>query len=220
MIQLIIFGTRGVTWTKNNGQFDCPRCGPQSEFRHKTVRRFFTLYFIPVIPLDLLGEYIECSNCQGTYHTEILEYDSEAVGANAARQVDAIFVVAIKQVMIAMLLADGVIDDEEVKELQMIFEKVSGISVTEQDLREEIAVVQQQDSEALEIVQKLSPHLNDKGKELVISAAFNIAAADGHVDESETRFLKEIADAMELTPAHLNGLLAELAQAPVGANLA
>ena len=45
---MIIFGTRGVTFGGHAGEFHCPGCGwtPQP-YEHKTVRRFFTQYFIP-----------------------------------------------------------------------------------------------------------------------------------------------------------------------------
>ena len=109
-----------------------------------------------------------------------------------------------------MLLADGVIDDDEVQELQATFEDLAGVPVTEQDLREEIAVIQQQGSGAIDLISGLAGGLNDKGKEMVITAAYQIAAADGHVDESEHRLLQEIAQTMNLSPAHLKGIMSGL----------
>lgn len=207
MLAFIIFGTRGVTSTREQGNFHCPQCGPSSPFKHKSVRRFFTLYFIPVIPMDKLGEYVECGRCQGTYHVDILSYSPE----NDGEHVQALFMVAMKQVMIAMLLADGVIDDDEVNELKVMFEDLAGVAVTEQDLREEIAVIQQQGSNAIEMVQSIAPGLNDKGKEMVITAAYQIAIADGRVDPAEQALIEEVAEAMEISQAHLKGIMSELA---------
>ena len=211
---MIIFGWRGVTFTKEQGQFHCPSCGPNINFRHKTVRNFFTLYFIPVIPLNSLGEYVECQQCQGTFHHDILNYDPAAQGQTA----EAIFMVAAKQLMISMLLADGIIDDSEVKELQIIFEDLAGAEVTEEDLREEIAIVQQSDSDPLALVAEFAPTLNDRGKEILITAAYQIAIADGVVDPSERQLLHEIADTLQLSKAHLRGILAELESPAIGVN--
>ena len=213
MIPFIIFGTRGVTSKKEHGMFFCPQCGTEAEYVHKSVRRFFTLYFIPVIPLDHLGEYVECKACQGTYDVQILNYDPAA----GEQQVEALFMVAMKQVMIAMLLADGVIDDDEVNELKATYEDLAGVPVTEQDLREEIAVIQSEGSDAIEMVQHLASGLNDKGKEMVVTAAYQIAIADGVVDASEQQLLQDIGDALELSPAHFRGIMADLQQLP-GAN--
>jgi hypothetical protein len=32
-------------------------------YHHKRATRFFTLYFIPLVPLKDLGEYVECQTC-------------------------------------------------------------------------------------------------------------------------------------------------------------
>lgn len=203
---MIIFGWRGVTSTKEKGLFHCPRCGPNLDYRHKSVRNFFTLYFIPIIPLNHLGEYVECQRCQGTFHHEILQYDPAAEG----QMTQAIFMVAAKQLMISMLLADGVIDDNEVKELQTIFEELAGVEVTEEDLREEIAVVQETGSNALQLVAEFGPSLNDKGKEILVTAAYQIAIADGFVDASERQLLEQIGDTLGLSKAHMRGILIDL----------
>ena len=79
---MIIMGTRGVTMTPQKGDFYCPTCCETQPYHHKRVRRFFTLYFIPVIPLDVLGEYVECQTCMDTYKTAVLEIDAQALAAN------------------------------------------------------------------------------------------------------------------------------------------
>lgn len=203
---MIIFGTRGITTTPERGTFFCPRCNSNQNYNLKRVRRFFTLYFIPVIPLDKLGEYVECPRCQGTYDPEILSYDPQA----ANLQLEALFFVAVKHVMIGMLLADGEIDDAEVAMLQSQYEQLTGTQITEDDLREEIAVISAGGASPVELVQRLAPQLNDSGKETVIRAAHAIASADGSFDSDEQVLLAQIGQAMGLTRAHLAGIMQEL----------
>ncbi len=69
---LIFFGTRSVTMSYKKGDYVCPDCGP-TQYNWKRQRRFFTLYFIPLIPLDLLNEYVECQGCKSTWDTSILD---------------------------------------------------------------------------------------------------------------------------------------------------
>jgi hypothetical protein len=64
VIALIIFGTKGVTSTVSTGDFQCPACGARAPYEHKRVRRYFTLYWIPLIPLDTLGEFVQCLSCR------------------------------------------------------------------------------------------------------------------------------------------------------------
>lgn len=63
---MIIWGWRSVTSTASRGEFYCPQCQGYMAYAEKSVRRFFTLYFIPLIPLNSLGEYIECESCKET----------------------------------------------------------------------------------------------------------------------------------------------------------
>ena len=200
----IIFGTRGVTTSGERGDFHCPQCGPHNPYTIKTVRRFFTLYFIPIIPLDRLGEYLECSTCQGTFETEVRDYDP----SQYQQQLQSVYMVAMKQAMICMLLADGVIDDEEVKAVQQIFEELSGVQVTELDLREEIAGIQRQGEDAVEILSAIGDELNDSGKEKVLLSAYRIAASDGNVDQSEVDYIYKLGAAMRMSQAHIKGVLA------------
>lgn len=72
MVGIIIFGTRGVTRKVDTGSFYCPSCQYDAPYTRHKVTRFFTLYFIPVIPLGSLGEYVSCDRCASQYATEIL----------------------------------------------------------------------------------------------------------------------------------------------------
>ncbi|MEO1972861.1 MAG: hypothetical protein ABGX07_14975, partial [Pirellulaceae bacterium] len=60
----------------------------------KQVRNFFTLYFIPVIPLNIAGRFIECHSCGTCYEEEVLSYDPEIERAETAAQMLRIMVLA------------------------------------------------------------------------------------------------------------------------------
>ena len=120
---MIIFGTRGVTLTKDKGHFYCPECRSQREYALKRVRRFFTLYFIPVIPLDKLGDFVECKTCRNSFRESILDYKPDA----AEVKFDTEYQKAIRRVTIQMMLADGRVNDstmQVIKEIYKIFLKV------------------------------------------------------------------------------------------------
>lgn len=203
---MIIFGTRGITTTPDAGQFCCPRCGPDHSYQKKKVRRFFTLYFIPVIPLNELGQYVECQQCRGTYDVAVLDYDPRAgVVALQAR-----FEVVIKQVMILMTLADGVVDDTEISTMAAIYGRLSGHGIAENDLRREVESARLNPRPVAEYLEESASALNNEGKEMVIKAMFFVAAADGEIEDSEFGLLARAAEAMEMSKAHFRGILAEL----------
>ncbi len=76
---LIIFGWRVVFFTLSRGVFHCPDCGGDREYRRRQGRNFFTLFFIPVIPLNKTGgEFVECDTCHGRWNLGILEVPTTA----------------------------------------------------------------------------------------------------------------------------------------------
>lgn len=69
---MIIFGTRSVTTTLEKGSFYCPHCDQRASYRHQKVTKFFTLYFIPLIPIKTLGDYVECDKCNCSFVKSVL----------------------------------------------------------------------------------------------------------------------------------------------------
>jgi hypothetical protein len=61
-----------------------------------------------------------------------------------------------------------------------------------------------------ESLRDLSASLNDHGKESVMQAAFSIATADFKIAPSEIELLKEIGNALRMTPAHVEGVIQTL----------
>ena len=205
---MIIFGTRGITSTAESGNFYCPRCQGQADYRHRRVRRFFTLYFIPLIPLDRAGEYIECDKCAGTYAMEVLDLDPTA----GAIEFEAEFQRAVKQVMVDMMLADGSVDDQEIEVIRDVYGKLAGREISDDAIRAEILEAESSGRDVSETIAQLAGHLNSNGKEMVIKAAFLVAAADGVFEEEEKRLIETIAEALDMSKAHLRGVLATMAE--------
>ena len=75
---LIIFGIRVFYRTIAQGTFHCRRCGGDRQYRHRVGRRWFTLFFIPVIPLNKVGEHVQCTTCRTSYVTDALSQPTTA----------------------------------------------------------------------------------------------------------------------------------------------
>jgi hypothetical protein len=61
---LIIYGWRAFYRTIDHGMFRCRKCDADRQYRHRRGRRWVTLFFIPVIPLNPAGEDIHCTTCR------------------------------------------------------------------------------------------------------------------------------------------------------------
>lgn len=65
-----MFGTKNVLGTDSSAravQAPCPRCGQNVQILGRTVRPWFTLFFIPVFPIGGARRFSECSNCHAQF---------------------------------------------------------------------------------------------------------------------------------------------------------
>jgi len=203
---MIIFGTRGVKSTMEKGEFDCPQCEANRAYKHKKVTRFFTLYFIPIIPLGRLGDFVECQTCKGTFISKVLEYN-ESPGADAFL---AEYEKAMKHSMVLMMLADGEIDENEMLVVQKIVNKFGHNDVTLDQLEAYVQQVQRNPQDVSTYLKGVAPSLNEHGKETIIKCALSVAAADGNIDDSEMLLVKEMAMTMEMSAFHLKSIFSKM----------
>ena len=204
----IIFGTRGVTSSKAKGKFFCPSCQSESDYNHKQVKRFGTLYFIPLLPMDDLGDYVECQKCKNTYNQQVLDYNPE----KDTEIFQAEYENAIKKLMILMLLADGEIDENEINSVITIYEKITNTVLSREELIREIDNLKDKNHDVIDFTGSLRGQLNDHGKETIIKVAYLIAYADGEFHESEQDLLLKIAESLDFSKAHLTAVLKEMAE--------
>ena len=72
---LILFGTKDRRKVKQSGQFICPKCGVKREYEVISVKEWFTLFFIPILPTannEGKEEFVECKTCKKAYDTDVL----------------------------------------------------------------------------------------------------------------------------------------------------
>jgi len=204
----IIFGTRAVKSTIKSGMFHCPQCARETQYRHRKARNFFTLYFIPLIPLNSLGEYVECASCKGTFVPRVLDYDPQSNQNDFQSEYEK----AIRHSMVLMMLADGHIDEEEMLVVQKIINKFGHADMTLDELEAFVKEVEQKQEPLSTYLARVAPSLNEHGKEMVIKCALSVAAADGHIDDSEKAMIAEMAQILEMSNAHVKGIFASFSE--------
>ncbi|MEM6687156.1 MAG: TerB family tellurite resistance protein [Bacteroidota bacterium] len=202
---MIIFGTRGVKSTIKSGNFHCPQCEQSKPFRHRKVTKFFTLYFIPLIPLGSAGEYVECGVCKGTFIPRVLDYNNASEDQFMAH-----YEKAIRHSMVLVMLADGEIDPNEKDQVLKIINKFGTNDLNMAQLDAYITQVQRENEDVTTYLKGVASSLNEHGKETVIKCALSVAAADGHIDDSELDLIAEMAQAMEMSKSHYKGILSEI----------
>lgn len=204
---MIIFGTTGLKSTIKTGQFLCPQCATEKSYRHRKINKFFTLYFIPLIPLGSAGEYVECNTCKGTFVPRVLDYNPQT----EQNQFQSEYEKAMRFTMIKMMLADGEIDENEMLIVQKIINKFGHHDLTLDQLEQLVKKVENSNKSLSSYLTKISGSLNEHGKEIIIKCAYSVAAADGHIDDSEIAMIKQIAKDLDMSSSHLKGILQEMA---------
>lgn len=72
MLGLIIYGWRTLESHAEQGQFNCPICRANRPYTLTKLNRYFTLYFIPIIPLGTVAQAVECHACRRQFEVDVL----------------------------------------------------------------------------------------------------------------------------------------------------
>jgi len=195
----IVFGWRSRAHTIASGQFFCPREGGDRRYEHREARRWFTLFFIPLIPLDRLGDYVECTSCKSTYYTTVLD-------APTGASIQDVMTQAIRHVAVAMTIADGQVDPQERRVATEVVRQFANVEYTEADFSSDLANLDA--GRLIDNLEELGSILNEHGKEAVLEASMRLAAADGFVDASEIGVVEQIGKTLSMSDAHVRGVIA------------
>jgi len=195
---MIIWGWRVRKKTIGTGVFFCPGEGGDRKYEHKQARRWFTIFFIPLIPLKELGDFVECTSCENTYYPDVLK-------GKTASEIEDISTIAIRHVAVSMALADGTVDPRERDAAVTVVQRFASHPYDLDDLDSDLSSLQV--SALSDNLEELSAVLNEHGKENVLTAAVFLAGADGHVDRSEIEVARQIGKALTMSSAHIEGTI-------------
>jgi zinc-ribbon family len=195
---LIIFGFRVFFRTLAQGTFHCRRCGGDREYRHRAGRRWFTLFFLPVIPLNAVGEHVQCTSCRTRYVTDVLSQPTTA-------QMQAALPAGMRAAVSAMLRSG---DPSSQASRQRAVEAVVRSGVPDYDE----AML---DADLGQPFDAIRPALNQVGAQLAVQArewhlaeVIRIAMADGPLTETERHAALAIGADLGMTQAQVIGVVA------------
>jgi hypothetical protein len=195
---LIILGLRVFYRTMAQGIFYCRRCGGDREYRHRAGRRWFTVFFLPVIPLNQVGEHVQCTTCRTRYVTEVLSQPTTA-------RMQAALPAGMRAAVSAMLRSG---DPSSPVSRQRAIEAVIGSGVPDYD---EATLT----ADLMQPFEAIRPALNQVGTQLTIQArewylaeVIRIALADGPLSETERQAALAIGADLGMTQAQVIGVVA------------
>ena len=191
---LIIFGLRNRFKVLSSGTFFCPHCGGDRGYEHKQARRWFTIFFVPLIPLKVHGELVQCTTCKSSYKPEVLSMPTTASLHDQ--------LLAAYREAIVWLLRGGAPGRGAAL---AILGDVAGRPWTEAELDTDLQVV---DINALfDRLTMLSGSLTEQGKERCLGACTQVAEGGGVIGTDERALLDRVAASLTMTPAHARGVI-------------
>ena len=199
---LIIFGLRVFYRTIAQGTFHCRRCGGDRPYRRRAGRRWFTLFFLPVIPLNSAGEHVQCATCRTRYVTDVL-------GLPTTAQMQAALPAGMRAAASAMLRSG---DPASPVARQRAIEAVVGAGTPGYD---DAAL----DSDLAQPFEAIRPALNRVGAQLTFQArewyladVIRIGMADGSLTDGERQVALAIGLDLGMTHAQTVGVIATTEQ--------
>jgi len=205
---MIIFGTKGRSIKMDSGEFHCPNCNTPRTYHKNYVQDWFTLYFIPTFPVSSKkNEHIECEECSSIYHLDVINHKAGLNDEEMASEYEK----ALQNVLCLMIIADNKVEDREVKTVSDIFNKLTNNKkLSRAKIDKTIIKLKKDDLTVDEYLKDIRPYLNVEHRELIIKAMYYVAGSDGYLDGRESELLMYTAKVLEMTSAHIKGVLSEL----------
>jgi zinc-ribbon family len=194
---LIICSLRIVYRIIAHGEFFCRKCGGDRKYRRRAGRRFVTLFFIPVIPLNKTSEHVQCVTCKTRYVTEVLQVPTAA-------QMQAALPAGVRALICAMLRA-GDPGCAAARRRAIAMAAAAGAEGYDDtalgaDLARPPAV-------ARPAITALGGQLKPEAREWYLAELIRIALADGPLSGAQRAATEAIAADLGMTQAQAVGLI-------------
>ena len=200
---LIIFGFRINFRTTGTIEFFCPRCGGDRQGNQRSARRWFTIFWVPVIPLNQVGEVLECTTCHTRFEPAVAEQPTTAslqvILGNAVR------------VLTAMIVRTG--DHRSPAMRAAAVEDVVTVNAAYDDATLASDLVAVDPAQADQYVVPLAEGIQIAGKERLLSNLVRVALAGGTVTDDQRRVIDLAGRGLGLTAAHITGIVSSVAAA-------
>jgi hypothetical protein len=192
---LLIFGLSVFFRTVGQGDFHCPNCGGDRHYRRRVARRWFTLFFVPVIPLNQVGEVVECTTCGNRFTLDVLRLPT-------AQQMAAALPTAMRAAAVTVLTAG---DPSGSAARARAVDAVRGYGLEGYDDESLGADLAEPLDE--ETIAQAGAQLTTEAREWFLAQAVRIALAGGAIEAGERQALHAVAGRLGMTPAHTVGVI-------------
>jgi hypothetical protein len=200
---VIIWGVRVFYRTIDRGVFHCRQCGGDRPYLHCAGRRFFTVFFIPIIPLNKVGEHVQCATCK-------TRYVMDALSLPTAAQMQAALPAGMRAAATAMLRAGDPGRPAARHRAVAVIQGAGAEGYSDADLDSDGA----QPAEVIRgAINQVAEQLTPDAKEWFLAETVRVGMADGPLTDHERQIARAIAADLGMTQAQAVGVVAMAEQA-------
>ncbi len=226
---MILIGTMNWSSTRSRGMFQCPNCQSRETYRQKASRPFLTLYFIPVVPLGGLQEFVQCGRCKNAFdpavlvshitHSNSTTANPNEGGASATTnptspaeprtdpfEKDLLTVIAL------MMIEDGQVTEAEINVARKLYESIARTSITREELGRVCSQVRVRRVHLPSLLNSAAQRRTHEEKLLLVQAMFGVAGADGAITPGRLQALLQSQSTLQIDEAEFQRAVSNTAQ--------
>ncbi|MEU6892081.1 TerB family tellurite resistance protein [Streptomyces sp. NPDC046557] len=212
-----VWGIRTTWSTVADGEFFCPGCGGDRNYRRRTGRRRFAVLGVPLLPRGSAGPVVECQACKERFDTDVLDHLTTTRFSAMLRD-------AVHTVTLAVLAAGGTASRSALEAAVSAVRGAGFQDCTEEQLEALVDALATDEGrlglydgpeccgaalsiELHEALEPLAPHLAGPGRASLLLQGARIALADGPYIPAEREVLATVGAALRMGADEVTGLL-------------
>jgi tellurite resistance protein len=197
---LSVIGVRFYFRTTGHGTLHCQRCGGDRLYQQCVGRRWIHLLHIPLIPLDRIGEHVQCRSCRTRYRLEVLSMPTMAA-MQAALPAGSLAAVT------TMLRAGDQASAPARSRAIEIVRRAGLASYDDAALTADLAAAEDPDLNISAPLRTLAHQLTMPAPEWFLADAVRVGLADGPLSDDERGAARQIAAHLGMTAAQAHGVI-------------
>ena len=190
---MILIGTMNWSSTRSRGMFHCPNCETKEVYRQKASRPFLTLYFIPILPIGGVNEFVQCANCKSSFDPSILVTRLTHQPANEEKSTLAEdeFSKDLLQVIALIILEDGQVSEQEIAVARKLYEGITRKGISREQLGRTCSQARLRRLHLPSLLLSIAQRRSHEEKLLIVQAMFGVAGAEGAISPGRLQALTQ-----------------------------
>ena len=197
----VLFGEQSRNLEVGSGDFDCPVCRNRQRYHHRRIKQYFSLFFIPLLPLEDSANYLICSGCQACFDPQILKQPQEYRQACNHQ--------ALRRALCYLLAGYGVTTHGK-QQADALFQDATGQPLDNAAIDNELQLINSGLSATLPYLHQLAPKLSAHAKQQLVLASYQLARQLGDMGFDDRVRINTLATELGLSLPEVNYLISSV----------